>query len=313
MVVQRFQSLKNSLSTMANRKIAQGCGSYLLDENIPLPVARKRFEQLNRLSTLAAGVDLSTSQFSGVNAEILKPQISENGKQQYDKTILYCHGGAFCIGSPKTHRDLTAWLAKILKTRVIVPEYRLAPEHPYPAAHDDVYQVYLAMLDNGISAADIIVGGDSAGGNLALKLLMRLKQEGLPLPIAAFLYSPWVDLTCSYTSYQTQRDRDPMLKESWLRAMGLHFYPDAEFEHPDISPINGDLSGLPPIQIQAGSDEILLDDAEELAMRLKRHGNEVELTIWDKLWHVFQVHASHLPAAKESIEKTGDFIQASIR
>ncbi|MCG8671616.1 MAG: alpha/beta hydrolase, partial [Pseudomonadales bacterium] len=152
-----------------NKMMVRGLSTYLVNENIPVPMARKRFERVNRFAPVPTEVSFQQEMIGGVPVEVVLPeQVHE------ERSLLYFHGGAFCVGTPKTHRELTAWLAKTLQAKVVVPDYRLAPEHPYPAAPDDCFAVYQAMLEQGHNPEKLLVGGDSAGGNLALVLMLRL-------------------------------------------------------------------------------------------------------------------------------------------
>ena len=171
-------------------------------------------------------------------------------------TVLYLHGGGYVAGSPESHRAITSHLAKFANARVVVPDYRLAPEHACPAAIEDAVAVYDALLAEGVDPANLVIAGDSAGGGLTLATLQALKSTGKPLPAATLLLSPWVDLTLSEL-FDT--DRDIMLSPAWLSSAAQAYGGD-DLSHPTRSPLNGDLGALPPVLIQAGSDEILLND-----------------------------------------------------
>lgn len=291
------------VSFSVNKKLVQGISSYLLNENVALDVSRKRFERVNALSRLPSGVMIFQAEYNGVPVEIVDPEY-----QSHARTVLYCHGGGFCIGSPKTHRELTAWLAKTLRARIVVPDYRLAPEHPYPAAPDDVMSVYQGLLASGVSSNNIVIIGDSAGGNLAMVTLRRLKALGERLPAGAVLYSPWVDLRCMTESYVTKQSADPMLSGPWLRKMREFYCQGEALNNPDISPVLSDFSGMPPILIHVGSEEVLLNDSLLLARHLKEQGGGVQLKVWEKLWHVFQAQVEFFQPARQSVHETSDFL-----
>jgi len=291
------------ISYSVNKKLVQGISSYLLNENVALDISRKRFERVNALSRLPAGVMVFQAEYNGVPVEVVDPE-----HQSHARTVLYCHGGGFCIGSPKTHRELTAWLAKTLRARIVAPDYRLAPEHPYPAAPDDILSVYHGLVDSGVSPENIVIIGDSAGGNLVMVALQRLKSLGETLPAGAVLYSPWVDLRCMTESYVTKQTADPMLSGAWLRSMREHYCHGEALNNADISPVLGDLSGMPPILIHVGSEEVLLNDSILLARHLKEQGGCVQFKVWEKLWHVFQAQAEFFEPARQSIHETRDFL-----
>lgn len=224
-------------------------------------------------------------------------------------TILYLHGGGYIIGSANTHRGITGHLAKLSGCEVITPEYRLAPEHPFPAALDDAESVYLALINQGLPANAIALAGDSAGGGLALALSMRLRDHQQPLPSSITCFSPWTDLS------QTDLYRpecEPVLQVTWT-ANAANLYAGGEpLTHPLISPLYGDLSALPPLLIQVGSQEILLNDATRLAAAAKRDGVETQLEIYNNLWHVFQVHAGQLARATQAMNVAANHIRSRL-
>ncbi len=291
------------ISFSVNRTLVQGISRYLLNENVALDISRKRFERVNALSRLPSRVVISQAEYGGVPVEIIDPE-----NQRHERTVLYCHGGGFCIGSPKTHRELTACLAKTLRARIVVPDYRLAPEHPYPSAPDDVLSVYRGLVAGGVPPKNIVIIGDSAGGNLAMVTLQRLKKQGEALPAGAVLYSPWVDLRCMTESYVTKQTADPILSGAWLRRMRDHYCHGEGPNNPDISPVSGDFSDMPPILIHVGSEEVLLNDSLLLARHLKEQGGVVHLKVWEKLWHVFQAQVELFKPARQSVRETNDFL-----
>jgi len=225
--------------------------------------------------------------------------------------ILYLHGGGYVLGGCATHRNLAARLALAADARVIVPEYRLAPEHPFPIAVEDAAAVYEALLESGIFPSRLAVAGDSAGGGLAAALLLSLRDSRRPLPALAVLISPWSDLSLSGDSYRTRADLDPIDRVLPLRRMaqcylGKHSDPKA----PLASPIFGDLSGLPPMLVQVGDHEVLLDDATRLAQKARGALVDVELKIWPEMWHGWHLAAPALPEANEAISQAGAYVRA---
>lgn len=220
--------------------------------------------------------------------------------------VLYFHGGGYIIGSPRTHRGITGHLAKASGAMVIVPDYRLAPENPYPAALDDAETVYLALLDEGHPPETLSLAGDSAGGGLAVALAMRLRDKGLPLPSSLMVMSPWTDLS---NAQLYSPECEPVLQRRWIDKAARLYCGSEPVSNPYISPVYGDLSGLPPLLIQAGSQEILLNDAQRLANAASRDSVDARLEIYNSLWHVFQVHAGQLDRATEALETAGQFIR----
>lgn len=220
--------------------------------------------------------------------------------------ILYCHGGGYSTGSSLYARTLTSKLAASTSMDVLSFDYRLAPEHPYPAAPEDAMLVWNYLMLLGYGARDIIVAGDSAGGNLALSLTLKLKAEGRLLPRGLVLMSPWTDLTSSGKSHVTKAEIDPVLNASYLDEM-IHNYADGgTLTDPLISPLFGDYEGFPPTYIQVGSNEVLLDDSVMLYKKLLKANVSVKLDMFKGMWHVFQM--SPFKTAYEAMDKNAEFI-----
>ncbi|HEY0292372.1 MAG TPA: alpha/beta hydrolase [Hansschlegelia sp.] len=253
------------------------------------------------------GVTRRTTVISGVAAEWSAPVATST-----DRRILYLHGGGFVSGSPRTHRGIAGRLARGVAARVVVPDYRLAPEHPFPAALDDAAAVYRALLDHGVPPARIAVVGDSAGGNLTFALLLKLKAEGAPMPAAAVGMSPFVDMTGSGESLLTNAALDPLLHAAGFPSVVSAYAPGLDPANPLLSPLFGDLAGLPPCLIQCGSDEILLDDAVRLQRALEAAGVSAELEVWTQMPHVWQVFARLIPEAKTAIDRISQFLRARL-
>lgn len=220
--------------------------------------------------------------------------------------ILYCHGGGYSTGSCLYARTLTGKLAMSTSMDVLSFDYRLAPENPYPAATEDAMQVWNYLMLLGYGARDVILAGDSAGGNLALSLTLKLKEEGRLLPRGLVLMSPWTDLTSSGQSYQTKAEIDPVLNAGYLGEMIANYAAGQNLEDPLISPLFGDYSGFPPIYIQVGSNEILLDDSTLLYKKLLKANVSVRLDTFDGMWHVFQM--SPFKTAYEAMDRNAEFI-----
>lgn len=220
--------------------------------------------------------------------------------------ILYCHGGGYSTGSHIYARTLTTKLAASTSMDVLSFDYRLAPEHPYPAATEDAMKAWDYLMLFGYGARDVIVAGDSAGGNLALSLVLKLKEQKRLLPRGLVLMSPWTDLTASGESYVEKAELDPVLDAAYLDRMILNYAQGCELTDPLISPLFGDFSGFPPIYIQVGDNEVLLSDSQVLHQKLIEANVSVKLDVFKGMWHVFQM--SPLKTAYEAMEKNAEFI-----
>jgi len=223
------------------------------------------------------------------------------------RALLYFHGGGYVLGASPGHRDLAAALAEMADLAVYLVDYRLAPEHPFPAAVDDALQAYQWLLEQGFESSQIILGGDSAGGGLAVSTLLNLKNLGLAAPAAAMLLSPWLDLSLSGASVETNEHADVVLSKSVLVAWADHYLQGRDALAPLASPIYGDLVGLPPVLVHVGSTEILRSDSEDLVDRIIEHDGSAVLKVWDDLPHVFQVLSGRLPEAKASLKLLADY------
>jgi acetyl esterase/lipase len=277
--------------------------------NVPIETARKHLETVARtLLIRATGVHVEQSQLAGIDVDWLRPK----GARE-DKVLFYLHGGAYVLGSRRTHRQLVSHMAKEAGVTAVLPEYRLAPEHPYPAAIDDAVAVYRALLESGFKPEDIVISGDSAGGGLSVATLLALRHAGDPLPAAAVLLSPFLDVTASGESATTRADQDPWFEVSDMAVVARYYCPDeAKWRDPLISPVFANVSGLPPMLIQVGDDEILLNDSTRLAEKLEAAGIDVEIEIWPNMWHVFQMFIGKMPESRKAVEKIGTYINKII-
>ena len=220
--------------------------------------------------------------------------------------ILYCHGGGYSTGSSLYARTLTTKLATSTSMDVLCFDYRLAPEHPYPAAVEDAMQVWNYLMLLGYGARDIILAGDSAGGNLALCLALQSKKEGRLMPRGLVLMSPWTDLTASGKSHMTKAEIDPVLDAEYLQRMIVNYADGQDLTNPMISPLFGDYEGFPPTYIQVGNNEILQDDAVMLYKKMLKANVSVKLDMFRGMWHVFQM--SPFKTAYEAMDKNAEFI-----
>ena len=220
--------------------------------------------------------------------------------------ILHCHGGGYSTGSSLYARTLTSKMAMATGMEVLSFDYRLAPEHPFPAALEDAEKVWNNLLLQGYGAEQVMLTGDSAGGNLALALTLKLKKEGRRLPAGLFLMSPWTDLTSSGESFIAKASVDPVLNQEYINKMIQAYAPNRELRNPLISPLFGEFSGFPPVYIQVGENEILLSDSLRLQKTLEEAGVQAEINTYEGMWHVFQM--SPLKITKEAMNQGAEFI-----
>jgi acetyl esterase/lipase len=223
--------------------------------------------------------------------------------------VLYLHGGAYVSGSPSHYRDFIWRIADATQAHVLCISYRVAPEHPFPAAVDDAAAAYRWLLAQGADPKRISVMGDSAGGGLALALLLRLRDEGVLLPAAAVAMSPWTDLAMAGESYRRFAKADPMLSVVPAKTFARWYLAGGDARQPYASPLYGDPKGLPPTLIQVGSDEILLDDSTVMAARMRAAGCAAELEVWPRMPHVWQLYARVVPEARQAVQRIGDFVR----
>lgn len=230
------------------------------------------------------------------------------------QVILYCHGGGFVSGSCAVYRDLAARISSASGTAVLTVEYRLAPEHSYPAANEDCLAAYQWLLEQGVLPANIMLGGDSVGATLALMTLLTLRDHAVELPAGAFLLSPHADLVhLDGESYESRAESDPTGSREANQRILEDYLGDYTGDMPGVlSPLQTDLSGLPPLFMQAGDLEVLLSDAERLAAKAKAAGNKVTLEVWENMWCAFQLLAALLPEAQQAIGNIGGFIREAL-
>jgi acetyl esterase/lipase len=217
-------------------------------------------------------------------------------------SIFYLHGGGYQLGSLRSHRAFLELLSSMTRTRVYFPEYRLAPEHRYPAAVDDSVAAYEAVLKSGVPTEDVVVVGDSAGGGLALATVLALRDRAGQLPAAVVAMSPWADLVGTGESRQSQRELDPMVQQAMLDDMASAYLGAVDPTTPYASPIHADFRDFPPLLLQVGQTEILRDDAVRVAQAAELAGVEVELEVWSEMTHVFQTFGPILPSGHEAFD-----------
>ena len=257
------------------------------------------------MSTLPLDDDIETERVgvNGIPAEwIIAPESQEN------QVILYLHGGGYLFGSARTHRVMLAHMARAAKARVLALDYRLAPEIPFPAPVEDSVSAYRWLLAEGISAKKMVIGGDSAGGGLAVAALVALRAVGEPMPAAGVCISAWTDMESTGQSHTTNAESDPSVSKERLLKIAKVYLDGKEPTAPLASPIHADLTGLPPLLLQVGSIEVLLDDSTLLKSRAKAAGVSVEMEVWDDMPHVWHHYAPILPEARKAIGRIGEFV-----
>ncbi len=256
------------------------------------------------MGKLPEGTIVEKTSIDDINAEWIY-----TSKANEDKVILYLHGGGYIIGSADTHRMPCASLTQSTNAKVLLLEYRLAPENPFPAALDDATSAYRWLLMQGFKSENIIIAGDSAGGGLSLALIQVLKEDGLPLPAGVICLSPWTDLTMGFDSHHSKATADPILRADNLQLWASSYVDNASPRNPLISPAFADFSGFPPLFIQVGSEEVLLDDSLQVAEKAKSAGVDVTLKVWEGLWHVWHTAGDFLPESRAAFEEIGEFVK----
>lgn len=238
---------------------------------------------------------------------------AERARGQPLRTVLYCHGGGYYFCSPSSHRPLVFGLAARSGARTFSLDYRLAPEHPFPAALDDVLAAYRRLLADGTAPDSIVFAGDSAGGGLALAALVALRDAGEPLPAAAVLFSPWTDLAATGGTLVSNDGLDPMFCGAAIGRAAKFYVGDANPTDPYLSPLYADFTGLPPLLVQASSTEVLLDDARRVAERARASGVSVQLDVWSKMPHVWHLWTPFVPEAGQALERAAQFVRRHAR
>ena len=275
---------------------------------------RDSFERLSANFPEPHGVSEQWLELNGVPAIETRLDTDSSG----ESVILYLHGGAFVIGSANIYREQSSRLARATRSDIATVDYRLAPEHPYPAAVEDAVAAYRGLLERGWNASSIVIAGDSAGGNLSLAAAMKLRDAGDPLPAALVLLSPWVDLTCSSASMRTNADPRHLAQQQGLLYSANTYLDEADAKAPLASPLFGDLSNLPPMLIQVGALETLLDEGVELDRRASAAGAQTTLHIYEGMiheWHLLAAlldDSGQLPEAEQAFEEIGSFVQQAV-
>jgi monoterpene epsilon-lactone hydrolase len=271
----------------------------------PIPDQRETMDRRGGNLPMAKGMVAAPVNAYGVPAEWI--DVRDN---RSDSAFLYLHGGGYFIGSCQSHRAFVSHVARACSSRMLLPEYRLAPENPFPAGLLDARAAYRFMLAQGYTPDRIVVGGESSGGGLTLALLQTLRDEGMPMPAGAVLLSPWTDLLGTGESLHTRARQDPWLRPAGIEIVADRYRGDTATDHPLVSPLYGDLNGLPPLLIHVGDDEILLDDSTRLADKAAAAGVEVTVKIWMGLWHAFHAFYPWVPEARQAHREIGLWVAA---
>jgi epsilon-lactone hydrolase len=277
-------------------------GRRCLDPAQPWPVQRARLDQLTRASVLPRGTTVSGRSFGGVRADVVSSRA-----RQSQCTVIHFHGGGYCVGSPRTVRSWAAHLSAQAGCAVVLPDYRLAPEHPYPAALEDARSVFRALVGE-IKPGRVVLSGDSAGGGLALALAMSLRDAGEKLPAGCMLLSPWLDLSRDRRAEPDLVRRDVLLSPEWLEACARAYAETASWADPLVSPLRAAPGGLQPLLIQSAADDLLAPDAEQLAASASGAAVDVTLTRWPNMWHDFALQPGLLATADSAVAQAAWFI-----
>jgi monoterpene epsilon-lactone hydrolase len=274
---------------------------------LTLEQRRAQYERAERVFPTPADVAVERMNAPERPAEwLLPPGVRADG------AVLYLHGGGYVIGSPRSHRHLAAAIARAAGLPALLLDYRLAPEHPFPAALDDAIAAYEWILARGIAPARIVIAGDSAGGGLTMAALLALRERDLPRPGGGVCISPWVDLTLSSPTYTTRAAADPIVTREGIEEMAQAYAGAGDRKAPLISPLFADLRGLPPLLVHVGTDEVLLDDARGLAERARAAGVDVTLEEWPAMIHVWHWFLPMLDEAERAVAGIGTFVRARI-
>jgi epsilon-lactone hydrolase len=270
-----------------------------------IPQRRRDIDARGRQNKLAADVTVEPVTANGVKAEWTSTPDADRGK-----AVLFLHGGGYVIGSLDSHRHLAAEAGRAARARTLAIDYRLAPEHPFPAAVDDALAAYRFLLANGVPSGGITIAGDSAGGGLVVAAMLAIRDAGLPQPACGWTISPWVDMEAIGDSMVGKAATDPTVQKAGILDMAKHYLDGADPRSPLAAPIYGDLRGLAPLLIQVGAAETLLDDAIRLAQVAGAADVAVDLQIWPEMIHVWHVYYPELAAGRRAIAAGGEFARA---
>ena len=296
------------MSERSIERLLERLGRLPKQTSLTLAQLRDQYERAQHAFPLGPEVELEAVDRPPVRGEWLRPGDAD------DALVLYLHGGGYVIGSPRSHRHLAAGIATAGRMRAFVLDYRLAPEHPFPAALDDAVAAYRWLIDTQqTEPGRIVLAGDSAGGGLVVSTLVALRDAGLPLPAAGVCISPWTDLSCSLPSCDPKRPSyDPLIDHQVLRAMARAYMGRRSLRTPSASPLFADLRSLPPLLIQAATDEALIDDARQLAIAASQAGVHTTLEVWPRMIHVWHWYARLLDEGQWAVERIAEFMRGAL-
>ena len=277
------------------------------EESLDIAAQRARMDRLAEFFTVPDGTEVEQGRVGGVLGTWVRAKHARG-----DAVLRYLHGGGYVVGSSTSHRHIVAALSEAGGMSVFAPDYRLAPEHPFPAAVEDGVAAYKSLLDSGVDPAKIAVAGDSAGGGLTLATLLAARDKGLPMPACAVAISPWTDLSQGGEAYRTRLKRDPMITKDGLDAMSAAYLAGTHAKTPLASPAFADFKGLPPILIQVGTEEALHSDAEAAKARAEEAGVEVSFESWAGMMHVWHAFYPMLSEGRDAIARIGSYLKAHV-
>jgi monoterpene epsilon-lactone hydrolase len=285
-------------------------GVRALLKSLPRPTSWA--ERRERIDTVASAYGVAPDiAFEAVEIGSCDAEWSLAPGSAGDRVLLYFHGGGYCSGSIHSHRGMVSEAGRAARARTLALAYRLAPEHPFPAALEDAVAAYEFLLGEGYAADSIAVGGDSAGGGLTLAMLVRLREAGRPLPACAWLVSPWVDLEMTGASIDSKDAEDPLIHRAYLQDLANAYRGVADAKNPEISPVHADLGGLPPVLVQVGSAETLLDDAVAIVERMGQADGRVTLEIWPRMIHAWHLWSPRLAEGRDALASAGRFLDGN--
>ena len=292
--------------TNSLRQIQKLFKQTLYSSKIPLSTIREEYDSFFYSPYLPNNTDITRDTIGSVPVEILEPEVAAA-----KRVILYAHGGSFVNGSCKAARNFCASFAHECACKLFLPEYRRAPEYPFPAGLEDIFVTYRGILKKyAFSPASVVIAGDEAGANLAIALIHYLKQKKLPQPAALVLISPWLDISCSNEEIHTLQKSDKFLLKEALQAAAGRYTTFDNVQNPLVSPLYGSFTNFPPVFIQCGSQEILSADAKALAQKIEAVGGQAQLDIWPEMWHFFQAMDAQAKEAHLAVEKLGQWVQS---
>ena len=288
------------------RQIQKLFKKTLYSPKVPLSVIREEYDSFFYSPYLPNNTDITRDTIGLVPIEILEPEVAAA-----NRVVLYAHGGSFVNGSCKAARNFCASFAHECACKLFLPEYRRAPEYPFPSGLEDIFTTYRGMLKKyDIPPASVVIAGDESGANLAVALVHYLKQKKLPQPAALVLISPWLDVSCSSEEIHMLQKSDKFLLKDSLQAAAGRYTTADNFQNPLVSPLYGSFAGFPPVFIQCGNKEILSADAKALVQKIEAAGGQVQLDIWPAMWHFFQAMDAQAKEAHLAVEKIGQWVQS---